>query len=55
MMQEIMEVLGGEITVRLPGSDTWQTFGAGQSFTVPAKSSFELKIEKVADYCCSYE
>jgi purine/pyrimidine-nucleoside phosphorylase len=53
--REIMEVLGGEITVRLPGSDAWQTFRVGESFTVPAKSSFELKIENVADYCCSYE
>lgn len=53
--REIMEVLGGEITVRLPGSDTWQTFHVGESFTVPARSSFELKIENVADYCCSYE
>lgn len=53
--REIMEVLSGEITVQLPGSDTWQTFRAGQSFTVPARSSFALKIESVADYCCSYE
>ena len=53
--REIMEVLGGEITVRLPGSDMWQTFRVGETFTVPAKSSFELKIENVADYCCSYE
>jgi uncharacterized protein YaiE (UPF0345 family) len=53
--REVMEVLGGEITVRLPGSDAWQTFGVGEAFTVPARSSFELKIENVADYCCSYE
>jgi purine/pyrimidine-nucleoside phosphorylase len=54
-VKEGMEVLGGEITVRLPGSDKWQTFHAGEVFAVPAKSSFELKIENVADYCCSYD
>jgi uncharacterized protein YaiE (UPF0345 family) len=53
--REIMEVLGGEITVRLPDSDAWQTFRTGESFTVPARSSFELKIDNVADYCCSYD
>ena len=49
-----MEVLGGEMTVRLPGSDSWQTFKAGESFNVPANSKFGLQITVVADYCCSY-
>ena len=51
---EIMEVLGGSMTVLLPGSDEWQTFGEGQSYNVPANSSFKLKIDGVADYCCSF-
>ena len=53
--EELMEVLGGEMTVRLPGNEEWQTFAAGQSYVVPANSSFELKITGVADYCCSYK
>ena len=52
---EVMEVLGGEMTVKLPGSDEWQTFKEGQAYNVPANSAFELRIETVADYCCSYE
>ena len=51
---EVMEVLGGEMTVKLPGSDAWQTFKAGESFNVPADSKFGLQISVVADYCCSY-
>jgi purine/pyrimidine-nucleoside phosphorylase len=51
---EVMEVLGGEMNVLLPGADGWQTFGKGQSFDVPANSSFTLEIADVADYCCSY-
>lgn len=50
---EVMEVLGGEMTVLLPGAD-WQTFKTGESYDVPANASFKLKIEGVADYCCSY-
>jgi purine/pyrimidine-nucleoside phosphorylase len=52
--REVMEVLGGEMKVLLPGAAEWQTFAAGQSFEVPADSSFSLEIDGVADYCCSY-
>ncbi len=52
--REVMEVLGGEMTVLLPGQSDWQTFKAGESFEVPADSSFKLNLDGVADYCCSY-
>jgi purine/pyrimidine-nucleoside phosphorylase len=52
--REVMEVLGGEMKVLLPGATEWQTFAAGQSFEVPADASFKLEIDGVADYCCSY-
>lgn len=51
---EVMEVLGGEMMVLLPGKAEWQTFCAGESFSVPANASFKLQITGVADYCCSY-
>jgi purine/pyrimidine-nucleoside phosphorylase len=51
---EVMEVLGGSMTVLLPGDKEWQTFKTGQSYDVPANSKFKLKITEVADYCCSY-
>lgn len=52
--KEIMEVLGGSLDVKLPGSDSFVTYKEGESFEVPANSSFELKVNEVADYCCSY-
>lgn len=52
--KEIMEVLGGSMTVLLPGETEWQVFTEGESYVVPANSKFKLKIEGVADYCCSY-
>jgi uncharacterized protein YaiE (UPF0345 family) len=51
---EIMEILNGEMTVLLPGAKEWQTLGTEQSFSVPASSSFQVKIDSFADYCCSY-
>jgi uncharacterized protein YaiE (UPF0345 family) len=50
---EIMEMLSGDLEIKLPGED-WKTLNTPESFNVPANSSFDLKIKKVTDYCCSY-
>jgi len=52
--RELMEMLNGEMEVLLPGQSEWQTFKAGESFEVPANSSFKLKVNVPVDYCCSY-
>ena len=51
---ELMEILAGDLDVQLPGSDAWQTFTGGQSFTVEAKERFGLRVRSVTDYCCSF-
>lgn len=50
---EIMEMMSGELDIRLPGED-WKTLNTPETFNVPANSSFDLKIKTVTDYCCSY-
>ena len=52
--KEVMEILGGAMEVKLPGSDKFVTYKEGESFTVPANSKFSLVVKEVADYCCSY-
>ena len=52
--RELMEMLNGEMDVLLPDQTDWQTFKTGQSFEVPANSSFKLKLKGAVDYCCSY-
>ena len=51
--KELMEILSGDLEVLLPDSD-WQTIKGGESFEVPANSSFQLKIKEITDYCCSF-
>ncbi len=51
---ELMEILAGALTYKLADSDEWSTVKGGESFNVPADSSFELKVTELADYCCSY-
>jgi uncharacterized protein YaiE (UPF0345 family) len=51
---EIMTVVSGTLTVRLPGSDAWTDFPAGRSFTVEAGRKFQLKVAADAAYLCLY-
>jgi len=51
---EVMEILGGEMDVLLPGSTHWKTVKAGEAFDVPANAKFDLVVKAFADYCCSY-
>ena len=52
--REFMELLAGDLEVLLPGCDRWQTLQGGDSFEVPARSKFNLKVKSITDYCCSY-
>ncbi|MEL7567867.1 MAG: pyrimidine/purine nucleoside phosphorylase [Dehalobacterium sp.] len=52
--EELMEVLGGEMEVMRKGETAYTLYKEGDSFIVPANSSFRLIIKGVADYCCSY-
>jgi uncharacterized protein YaiE (UPF0345 family) len=52
--KEHMEVLAGEIDVLLPGSEEWASYEAGQTFDIPANCRFQVSVNEVSDYCCSY-
>ena len=52
--EELMEILSGDLDVRLPGESDWKTFGEGMSFKVPSNARFSLKVRAMTDYCCSY-
>ena len=52
--KEIMEILAGDLDVRLPGAKAWTAVKAGETFQVPPKAQFQLKVRTITDYCCSY-
>ncbi|MEW6662376.1 MAG: pyrimidine/purine nucleoside phosphorylase [Bacillota bacterium] len=52
--KEILEVLGGDVEILLPGESEWRTFVPGDTFEVPKGAKFGLRVSKVFDYCCSY-
>lgn len=52
--KEIMEILAGDLDVKLPGSTEWVNIKGGQTFEVASNSKFQLVVKEVTDYCCSY-
>ncbi len=51
---EVMHVIAGSLDVKLPGSERFETFGAGSQFTVPANSKFQLRVAADTAYLCEY-
>lgn len=52
--KELMEIMAGNLKVKLPGAAQWITVIAGESFEVAANSKFQLVVNELTDYCCSY-
>ncbi|MEY4193935.1 MAG: hypothetical protein RLZZ226_303 [Pseudomonadota bacterium] len=52
---EVMETLSGCCRYRLEGQD-WQTVSAGQHFSIPAHSRFEIEVsDEPYHYVCHFE
>lgn len=51
---ETMTVIEGELVALLPGAANWETFTNGQSFEVPANTSFKVKTQGQTSYLCKY-
>ena len=52
---ELMEISLGSCKVRLQGESDWKAYGAGEKFTVPGNSSFEIETTEMLDYVCHFE
>lgn len=51
---EIMEGVAGGCRVRLKGDHAWMPYGAGQSFSVPGNSSFDIEVTEPYHYVCHF-
>src|SRR5690606_20804890 len=52
--REIMHVISGKLSVKLPDSTDWEVFATGSQFNVPANSKFQLKVAVDTAYLCEY-
>ncbi len=51
---ETMECVAGSCEYRLAGSDRWQASGPGQKFSIPAHSSFDIRVTQAYHYICHF-
>ncbi len=51
---EVMELVAGSCRVKLPGSTAWVNYVGGQSFSVPAKSAFDIEVTDALHYVCHF-
>jgi uncharacterized protein YaiE (UPF0345 family) len=49
-----MECTGGSCEYKLKGSNAWVTSSAGEKFSVPANSSFDIKVAESYHYICHF-
>jgi uncharacterized protein YaiE (UPF0345 family) len=51
---EIMECVAGGCEYKLAGGDTWVRSGPGDQFSVPANSSFDIRVTEAYHYICHF-
>jgi len=53
--KEIMKVVSGKLTVKLPDAKDWKIYKEGDSFSVDAGKKFQLKVDIDTAYICYYK
>ena len=51
---ETMEGVAGRCEYRLAGSERWLVCAAGEKFSVPGQSSFEIRVDRAFHYICHF-
>lgn len=51
---EIMECVAGACEYKLAGSDAWVQSSAGDKFSVPGNSSFDIRVTEAYHYICHF-
>ena len=52
---EIMECVAGSCEYKLAGSDVWVKSSAGEKFSVPGNSAFDIRVTEPYHYICHFE
>jgi len=51
---EIMECVAGSCEYKLAGADGWVKSSAGEQFSVPGHSSFDIRVTETYHYICHF-
>jgi uncharacterized protein YaiE (UPF0345 family) len=51
---EVMQLTQGHCRVKLADEQQWKDYQAGESFSVPGNSHFEIEVDDLLDYVCHF-
>lgn len=51
---EIMECVAGSCEYKLAGASEWKQSGPGDRFSIPANSSFDIRVTEPYHYICHF-
>lgn len=51
---EVMECVAGSCEYKLAGSDQWVKSSAGEKFSIPANSKFDIRVTDAYHYICHF-
>ncbi len=51
---EVMECVAGACEYKLAGTSEWKKSAAGEKFSVPGNSSFEIRVAEAYHYICHF-
>jgi uncharacterized protein YaiE (UPF0345 family) len=52
---ETMLIIEGEMKVKLPNSNDWRIFNAGEQYQIDANQKFNVSVSKQTSYLCKYK
>lgn len=52
---ETMQVIEGEMTVKLPEATEWTTYKSGESYEIGANKKFQVEVSVQTSYLCTYK
>ena len=52
---EIMECVAGSCDYKLAGSEVWVKSSAGEKFSVPGNSTFDIRVTEPYHYICHFD
>ena len=51
---EVMELNAGACKIKIDGQSEWKTYRAGEKFSVPGNTSFDIETLEMLDYVCHF-
>jgi len=52
---EVMEIMSGQCRVKVAGESNFREVKAGESFSIPSQSSFQIEVIELVDYVCHFQ